>query len=153
MTESDVKIICCVENSGGFRDYYTIFDVEGFEVMSHLEHEPTVRFLFNLYLKYVEYVPDKALRKMTGKLFHIELFSAYKTYMAICLTLKIMANDPGTVFLPPRLWAADFERHTYSRAFLETLLEDLTQCGETESALIVVRKLSEMDSDGGRFVL
>jgi hypothetical protein len=69
------------------------------------------------------------------------------------LALKILAPDTGTVFNPPEIWEADFERYTYSRAFLETLLEDLTECGETKGALIVVKKLSELDSDRERFTL
>ena len=67
--------------------------------------------------------------------------------------LKITALVPGTVFNSLEIWAADFERYTYSRAFLETLLEDLTECGETKGALIVVKKLSELDSDKERFAL
>jgi hypothetical protein len=81
------------------------------------------------------------------------VFSESKTYTYLCLALKILAPDTGTVFNSPEIWAEDFERYTYSRAFLETLLEDLTECGETKGALIVVKKLSELDSDRERFTL
>lgn len=83
----------------------------------------------------------------------MDIFTASKTYTALCLMLKITALAPGTAFNPPEMWEEEFERYTYSRAFLETLLEDLTECGETKGALIVVKKLSEMDSDGERFAL
>ena len=122
--------------------------------MTYTAHEPAMRYLFEMYRKYVEYIPDKALREQIGKRFHYtSIFSENKSYTALCLTLKIMALVPGTVFNSPERWEAEFERYTYSRAFLETLLEDLTECGETKGALIVVKKLSELDSDGERFVL
>ena len=122
--------------------------------MTYTAHEPTMRYLFEIYRKYAEYVPDKALREQLGKRFHYtSIFSVSKSYTALCLTLKITALVPATVFNSPEIWESEFERYTYSRAFLETLLEDLTECGETKGALIVVKKLSEMDSDGERFIL
>lgn len=153
MTENDViKLECIGDNH--FGGCYTLFTVEGINFMTYTAHEPSIRYLFELYQKYVKYVPDKALRERQGKSFHyMTIFSESKTYTYLCLTLKILAPDTGTVFNPPEIWAEEFERYTYSRAFLETLLEDLTECGETKGALIVVKKLSEMDSDGERFAL
>ena len=122
--------------------------------MTYTAHEPAMRYLFEMYRKYLEYIPDKALRERLGKRFHyMDIFSASKSYTALCLMLKIMAPDPGNVYNPPEIWGAEFERYTYSRAFLETLLENLTECGKTKGALIVVKKLSEMDSGGERFIL
>lgn len=153
MTENDViKLECIGDNH--FGGCYTLFTVEGINFMTYTAHEPSIRYLFELYQKYVKYVPDKALRERQGKSFHyMTIFFESKTYTYLCLTLKILAPDTGTVFNPPEIWAEEFERYTYSRAFLETLLEDLTECGETKGALIVVKKLSEMDSDGERFAL
>lgn len=153
MTENDViKLECIGDNH--FGGCYTLFTVEGINFMTYTAHEPSIRYLFELYQKYAKYVPNKALRERQGKSFHyMTIFSESKTYTYLCLTLKILAPDTGTVFNPPEIWAEEFKRHTYSRAFLETLLEDLTECGETKGALIVVKKLSELDSDGKRFTL
>lgn len=153
MTENDViKLECFGDNH--FGGCYTLFTVEGINFMTYTAHEPAMRYLFEMYRKYAEYVPDKALRERLGKRFHyMDIFTASKSYTALCLLFKIMTPDPGTVFTTPEIWAEDFERYTYSRAFLETLLEDLTECGETKGALIVVKKLSELDSDGERFTL
>lgn len=153
MTENDVIKLECIEDNH-FGGCYTLFTVEGINFMTYTAHEPSIRYLFELYQKYVKYVPDKALRERLGKRFHyMDIFTASKTYTALCLMLKITALAPGTAFNPPEMWEEEFEWHTYSRAFLETLLEDLTECGETKGALIVVKKLSELDSDGERFAL
>lgn len=153
MTESDiVKLDCIGDNL--FGGCYTLFSAEGIILKTFTEHEPTMRYLFELYRKYMEFVPDKALREQLGKRFRcMSIFSKFKTYRDLCLMLKIMALEPGTVYNPPEVWAAEFERYTYSREFLERLLEDLTECGNTEGTLIVVKKLSELDSDGERFAL
>lgn len=153
MTENDiVKFESIGDNH--FGGCYTLFMVEGINFMTYTASEPTLRYLFEMYQKYAEYVPDKALRKRQSKSFHyMTIFSKSKTYTYLCLTLKLLAPDKETVFNPPEIWAEDFERYTYSRAFLETLLEDLTECGETKGALIVVKKLSELDSDRERFAL
>lgn len=153
MTENDVVKLECIGDNH-FGGCYTLFTVEGINFMTYTASEPTMRYLFELYQNYVKYVPDKALRERQGKSFHyMTIFSESKTYTYLCLTLKILSTDTGTVFNSLEIWEADFERYTYSRAFLETLLEDLTECGETKGALIVVKKLSELDNDGERFTL
>ena len=152
MTESDIVKLDSIgdENFGGC---YTLFVAEGIRLMTYTAHEPTLPYLLEIYQKYVEYVPDKALRERLSKYFQTNLFLRIKTYTAVCLTLKIMAVEPGTVYNPPEIWAENFERYTYSRAFLETLLKNLTECGDAKGALIVVKKLSELDNDGERFTL
>lgn len=153
MTKNYIVKLDCVRDNH-FGGYYTLFAVKGINFMTYTAHEPAMRYLFEMYQKYVEYVPDKALRERLGKRFlYMDIFTAHKSYTALCLMLKIMAVAPGTVYNSPEIWAAEFERHTYSRAFLEALLKDLTECGETKGALIVVKKLSELDSDGERFKL
>jgi hypothetical protein len=153
LTENDVIKLGCIGDTN-FGGCYTLFTVEGINFMTYTAHEPAMLYLFEMYQKYAEYVPDKALREQLGKRFHyMSIFSEGKSYTFLCLLLKIMTPDPETVFNSPEIWAEDFERYTYSRAFLETLLEDLTECGETKGALIVVKKLSELDSDRERFTL
>ena len=153
MTENDIVKLDCIGDNH-FGGCYTLFTVEEINFMTYTAHEPAMRYLFEIYQKYVEYVPNKALRERQGKSFHyMTIFSESKTYTYLCLALKILAPDTGTVFNSPEIWAEDFERYTYSRAFLETLLDDLTECGETKGALIVVKKLSELDSDRERFAL
>lgn len=153
MTENNIVKLDCIKEKY-FGGCCTLFSAEGAILKTFTPHEPTMRYLFEMYQKYVEYVPDKALRERLGRLpHHMTIFSKVKSYRDLCLTLNIMAILPGTVYNSPEIWAEEFERHTYSRAFLETLLKDLTECGETKGALIVVKKLSELDSDGEKFKL
>lgn len=61
MTENDVIRLDCIKDNH-FSGYFTLFTVEGINFMTYTEHEPAMRYLFEMYQKYVEYVPNKSLR-------------------------------------------------------------------------------------------
>lgn len=54
---------------------------------------------------------------------------------------------------PPSVWASKFEKYYYSREFLQNFLNDLSGDDQTEGALLVIKKLSEMDAENNRFDL
>lgn len=81
--------------------------------------------------------------------------SWYTAYLYIAHRLDILHNyfEARAVFNPVCTWDSLLDNHTFSREFLGYLLEDLTKEEQIEGALLVIKKLSEMDEEGERFVI
>lgn len=81
--------------------------------------------------------------------------SWYTAYLYVAHRLSILHNhyEARAVFNPACTWAAALDTYTFSREFLEYLLEDLTKEEQTEGALLVIKKLAEMDEEEERFAI
>lgn len=106
-----------------------------------------------------QFIPDKRLMRFfrSNDRSLIMPIDWYLAYLHILLMLHIVwyKAHPLSVFcfIPASQWAAVLDTYTFSRQFLEYLLEDLTKEEQTEGALLVIKKLSEMDEEDGRFAI
>lgn len=104
-----------------------------------------------------QFVPDKRLIRYfySDDRDLIMPIDWYLAYLHILLMLRIVWYKPfsGFYFNPARKWAAVLDTYTYSREFLEYLLEDLTKEEQTEGALLVIKRLAEMGEESKRFEL
>lgn len=104
-----------------------------------------------------QFIPDKKLLRYFVPssdrcVLPISWYTAY-LYIAHRLCIFHTTYEYSAVFNPVCTWGSLLDNHTFSREFLEYLLEDLTKEEQTEGALLVVKKLSEMDEEGERFVI
>lgn len=106
-----------------------------------------------------QFVPDKRLMRYFKPDVSITTFPIgwYQAYLYILLCLRILWYAPlrsdNFVFNPVDTWNSLLDVYTFSREFLEYLLEDLIKEEQNEGALLVIKKLSEMDEEGERFVI
>lgn len=95
-----------------------------------------------------QFIPDKRLMRYfySDDRTFIMPIDWYLTYLHILRALHIVWYKPfsGFYFNPASEWAAVLDTYTFSREFLEYLLEDLTKEEQTEGALLVIKKLAEM---------
>lgn len=106
-----------------------------------------------------QFIPGKRLMRYFYQKdsFSIMPIDWYLAYLHILLSLRVIWYKQYSgcyfVFNPASEWAPALDTYTYSREFLEYLLEDLTKEEQTESALLVIKKLSEMGEEAGRFAI
>ena len=110
-----------------------------------------------------EYMPDKRMWKMFPK--RRLPFSFFESEVLILPSDKKHLHEMILTFLgyyslhvmgginPPSVWVPKFEKYYYSREFLQNFLNDLSGDDQTEGALLVIKKLSEMDAENNRFDL
>ena len=104
-----------------------------------------------------QFIPDKRLMRYFYSDDRVSIMPLdwYLVYLHILQALHIVWYKmlSGFYFKPASEWAAVLDTYTYSREFLEYLLEDLTKEEQTEGALLVIKKLSEMDEEDERFAI
>ena len=117
---------------------------------------PLIPYDFNVL---PQFIPD---RRLTRYFYSDYRFSTtpidwYLAYLHILLSLRIVWYKPYSgdhfVFNPASKWAPVLDTYTFSREFLEYLLEDLAKEEQTEGALLVIKKLAEMGEENKRFEL
>ena len=98
-----------------------------------------------------QFVPDKRLMCYFKPDILITTLpiSWYQAYLNILLCLRIVWYVPlksdKFIFNPVDTWDSLLDVYTFSREFLEYLLEDLLKEEQNEGALLVIRKLAEME--------
>lgn len=106
-----------------------------------------------------QFIPDKRLMRYFYSDDRVSIMPIdwYLAYLHILLSLRIIWYKQYSgyyfVFNPVSEWAAALDTYTFSRQFLEYLLEDLTKEEQTEGALLVIKKLAEMDEEDERFAI
>lgn len=98
------------------------------------------------------FVPDKTLLRFfvpSGDTRHVLPISWYIAYLYIANRLGFfhITYEYSAVFNPVCTWALELDTYTFSREFLEYLLEDLIKEEQTEGALLVIKKLAEMGEE------
>lgn len=100
-----------------------------------------------------QFIPDKELIRFfySDDSVSVTPIDWYLAYLHILLTLNIVwfkAFSFATFYFKPvSEWAAVLDTYTFSREFLEYLLEDLTKEEQTEGTLLVIKKLAEMGEE------
>ena len=98
-----------------------------------------------------QFIPDKKLMRYfySDDSSLVTPVDWYLVYLHILQVLHIVWYKPfsGFYFRPASEWAPALDTYTFSRKFLEYLLEDLTKDEQTEGALLVIKKLAEMDEE------
>ena len=117
---------------------------------------PVLSYDFNALPRFI---PDKRLMRYfrSDDRALIMPIDWYLAYLHILLSLRIIWYKQYSgyyfVFNPANEWAAVLDTYTLSREFLEYLLEDLTKEEQMEGALLVIKKLAEMDEEDERFAI
>lgn len=117
---------------------------------------PLIPYDFN---HLTQFIPDKRLMRYfySKYSFSVMPIDWYLAYLHILLSLRIVWYKPylgcHLAFNPANEWAAVLDTYTFSREFLEYLLEDLTKEEQTEGALLVIKKLAEINEEEERFVI
>lgn len=115
---------------------------------------PVLSYDFNVL---PQFIPDKKLMCYFYSDDRVSIMPIdwYLVYLHILQVLHIVWYKPFSSFYfrPASEWAAVLDTYTFSREFLEYLLDDLTKEEQTEGALLVIKKLAEMGEENKCFEL